>query len=70
MVKQVESTLGERMQGTRHEGDIMIAASVLNGWSTLHDVMARKQKAGIHVDWDFVKQYIAAHRHEYPDYKD
>ena len=67
MSKQIESTLGERMQGVKHEFEASLAIGILRGDSTLkRDMEYLSQNV---VDWDFVKQYIAAHRHEYPNYK-
>ena len=44
-----------------------LALGILKGRYTLEEI---KEKITFHVDWDFVKQYIADHKHEYPDYKE
>ena len=68
MAKQIESTLGERMQGARHEFEATLALGILKGRHTLAE--QKEYFAENVVDWAFVEQYIADHKHEYPDYKD
>ena len=68
MPKESESTLGERMQGTIYEIWANIAQGVLGGRRTLEE--AKKLWKEHNVDWEFVKRYIAEHKHEYPDYKE
>ena len=68
MPKESKSTLGERMQGTPYEVWANIAMRILEGRRTLEESkdLWREYK----VDWEFVKRYIAEHKHEYPDYKE
>lgn len=68
MPKEPESTLGERMQGTIYEMWANIADSVLDGRRTISE--AKEFWEGYKVDWAFVEQYIADHKHEYPNYKE
>ena len=62
------STLGERMQGTPYEVWSNIAMRILEGRRTLEESQELWKERK--VDWDFVKRYIAEHKHEYPDYKE
>ena len=68
MAADHESTLGERMQGTPYEVWANIAQGVLAGRHTLTEEMEYYSKNKI--DWEFVRRYIAKHKHEYPDHKE
>ena len=70
MPKEPESTLGERMQGTIYEMWANIAQSILDGRRTFDEAQIFWKERKIEVDWEFVKRYIAKHKHEYPDYKE
>ena len=69
MPKKNESTLGERMQGSARDCEASLAIHVLRGNTTLEKLKADKCWTELEIDWDFVKQFIAEHRHEYPEYK-
>ena len=56
------------MQGAKHEFEASLALGVLKGDCSLGKYM--ECLADNHVDWDYVKSFIAAHKHEYPDYKE
>lgn len=56
------------MQGTIYELWADIALGILDGRHTLKDEIVHWQE--YNVDWNFVKRYIAEHKHEYPDYKE
>ena len=62
------STFRERMQGPPEEANAVVALSILSGDCDM--VEAKNLFANSNVDWDFVKRYIAEHKHEYPDYKE
>ena len=66
MTKQIESSLGERMQGSGRI-EPSLALGILKGRYTLEEI---KDKIKFHVDWAFVAKYISDHKHEYPDYKE
>ena len=62
------STFRERMQGPPEEANAVVALSILSGDSDMAE--AKILFANSNVDWEFVKRYIAEHKHEYPDCKE
>ena len=62
------STFRERMQGPPDETNAVIALSILSGDCDMAEAV--NLFANSNVDWNFVKCYIAEHKHEYPDYKE
>ena len=59
MQNDAENAFAERMQGTPYDFWAHIAKGVLAGRHTLKEEM----EYYAHVDWEFVKRYIAEHKH-------